>query len=107
MTKKESPTGQGEAKDKTNLTKKITAIPANCQSAAAQRQRILDWLQRSSLTTLEAREKLDIMHPGGRCMELRRMGYNIQTVWTLEHSDAGGLHRVGRYILQQVEDGDR
>ena len=66
---------------------------------AAQRTRILDWLRRESLTTLQAREHLDIMHPAGRVKELRKQGFNIMTYWTIE-----AKHRIAKYvILAKVE----
>ncbi|WP_084312177.1 helix-turn-helix domain-containing protein [Desulfobulbus elongatus] len=83
-----------------NLLRQNTHISAPCQSAEAQRGRILSWLRRDSLTTLEARRALDVMHPAARVMELRRQGHPIETVWTDELSDAGGWHRVARYILR-------
>jgi hypothetical protein len=63
-------------------------------SNEAQRTRILEHLRRESLTTLQAREHLDIMHPAGRVQELREQGFNITTHWTYE-----AKHRVGRYVL--------
>lgn len=75
-------------------------------STAAQRARLLAHLRRDSLTTLEARERLNIMHPGGRVLELRRMGYPIVTVWTWDADHEGRLHRVARYALMSGEGGD-
>lgn len=64
----------------------------------AQRGRILEWLRSESLTTLQAREHLDIMHPAGRVKELKAQGHDIKTEWAVEHT-AKGKHRVGRYVL--------
>lgn len=75
-------------------------IDANT-SAAAQRARILDSLSRGSLTTLEARRLLDVLHPAARVMELRRLGHNIATVWTTDITSEGNEHRVARYILRE------
>ena len=66
----------------------------NHNSNHAQRTRILEWLRRESLTTLQAREHLDVMHPAGRVKELRKQGFNILTYWTIENS-----HRIARYVL--------
>ena len=63
-------------------------------SNAAQRTRILEWLRHESLTTLQAREHLDIMHPAGRIKEWRKQGFNIMTYRTYE-----AKHRVARYVL--------
>lgn len=72
-------------------------------TASAQRARLLDALRRESLTTLEARSKLDVLHPAARVMELRRQGYGIVTVWTVGMTTEGRPHRVARYILRQGE----
>ncbi|MCX7067676.1 MAG: hypothetical protein NTW85_08310 [Methylococcales bacterium] len=70
----------------------------NQNSNEAQRTRILEHLRRDSLTTLQAREHLDIMHPAGRVMELRKQGFNIMTYWTNE-----AKHRIARYVLLSSE----
>ncbi|WP_163340220.1 helix-turn-helix domain-containing protein [Desulfopila sp. IMCC35008] len=83
-----------------------TNLPDNLQdrsnnSAASQRQRILHHLKTTgSLTTLQARHKLDTMHPGMRVCELRKLGHPIQTVWVDDVTPEGYLHRVGMYILR-------
>ncbi|MBU4396472.1 MAG: helix-turn-helix domain-containing protein, partial [Proteobacteria bacterium] len=49
-------------------------------TATQQRAAILDHLSRyGTLTTLEARSGLDIMHPAARVMELRQQGKQIDT----------------------------
>lgn len=49
-------------------------------SAPAQRARMLERLQVAGrVDTFEAREQLNIVHPGGRVLELRKMGYPIMT----------------------------
>lgn len=73
-------------------------------SAAVQRQRIFNYLRSGkALTTLEARATLDVLHPAARIMELRRQGWNIETVWTNDLSQAGKIHRVARYILSNED----
>ena len=67
-------------------------------SNQVQRQKILDWLRRESLTTLQARKHLDVMHPAGRVKELKAQGFNIVTHWTVEHTDKA-KHRIARYVL--------
>lgn len=69
-------------------------------SAAAQRARLLDALRSTSVTTLEARRTLDILHPAMRVLELRRQGYRIAMVWARQETDAGVRHRVARYVLK-------
>ena len=89
--------GQGGRDNESRHTQDTPSHRANqenhvSQPAAIQRKRILAWLQRhGTMTTLEARNEMHIMHPGGRVMELRRAGYSIITT-RLEN-------RVARYIL--------
>ena len=69
-------------------------------SLAAQRARLLKHLREvGTLTTLQAREQLNIMHPGGRVLELREAGHRITTTWTWDRDHEGRPHRVGRYAL--------
>ncbi len=69
-------------------------------SAAAQRWRILQWLRQvGTLTTLEARRELDVLHPAARVMELRNAGFNIETTWGYDHNGDGRPHRVARYAM--------
>ncbi|KJV07550.1 helix-turn-helix domain-containing protein [Methylocucumis oryzae] len=64
----------------------------------SQRHKILDWLNHAPLTTLQARQELDIMHPAARVQELREQGHNIVTHWSTD--DTGkGKHRVACYVL--------
>ena len=67
---------------------------SNDNSAESQRHRILNWLSHDSLTTPQAREHLDVMHPA-----MRIAGYEIQMVWVNDLSPANKVHRVGKYIL--------
>lgn len=60
--------------------------------------RLLAWLQSSTITTLEARQELDILHPAARIQELREAGHKIETHWTT--GDTGrAKHRVACYVL--------
>jgi hypothetical protein len=65
----------------------------------AQRKRILDWLcAGKTLNTFQAREILDVMHPSGRVMELKRKGWRIKMRWI--NVDKGlSNHRIGQYFL--------
>lgn len=70
-------------------------------TSAAQCKRLLSALRNAGsygISTLEARNMLDILHPGGRIKNLRERKYEIVTVWSLEHTNEG-KHRVARYIL--------
>lgn len=69
-------------------------------TAAAQRKRILEFLRVRPLDTLTARKVLDVMHPAARVMELRKRGWEIQTVKIDRASDCGEIHRVACYVLE-------
>ncbi|WP_211236363.1 helix-turn-helix domain-containing protein [Desulfovibrio inopinatus] len=69
-------------------------------SAAAQRNRILAALRKGSLTTLEARRLLNVLHPAARVQELRQLGFDIVTVRCEYITQEGRLLRVARYILR-------
>ena len=73
-------------------------------STLNQRLKLLDWLfEHGSITTAQAREKLDVMSPAPRIMELKRDGYLIVTLITSWTSVYGIKHRIGRYVLTQNE----
>lgn len=69
-------------------------------SSEAQRKRLLEALRTRSLTTLEARRDLDVLHPAARVMELRKQGHDIQTVRVPDVTAEGRAHNVARYILR-------
>lgn len=72
-------------------------------STEAQRQRLLDALtERGSITTQQARDELEVMHPAGRIMELRKKGLEIVTVWAHEPSAGGVVHRIARYLMRRA-----
>jgi len=59
---------------------------------------LLARLQSSPITTLQARQELDILHPAARIQELREAGHKIVTEWTT--GDTGkAKHRVACYAL--------
>lgn len=71
----------------------------NDNTLHAQRARILDWLLGGeSLTTLQARNMLNVMHPAGRVRELRMMGWSIKTSWAVVCT-LKSRHRVAKYFL--------
>ena len=71
----------------------------NENTAAAQRGRVLAALKVRKITTLQARQEIDVLHPAARVMELRRAGHDIATEWTFDVNSEGHLHRVARYTL--------
>ncbi len=73
-------------------------------SIASQRSRMLAHLnlkQSEGLTTLQSRHDLDVMHPAMRICELRKQGYPIATIWTLDYTPEGNLHRVAKYVISK------
>lgn len=66
----------------------------------AQRDRLLQALKdRGSVSTCDAREDLNVMHPAGRIMELRRQGHGINTSLAWVADEEGRLHRQALYSL--------
>lgn len=85
-------------------TKKTPKPNFNNNSSYNQRLKILDWLfEKGSITTSEAREHLDILHPAGRVKELKEAGYLIVTIWDGWTSEHNIEHRIGRYVLTQKQ----
>ncbi len=69
-------------------------------SFAQQNQRLLEYLRlHGSCTTIEARQSLDIIHPAGRVLDLRKAGEKIDTVWVWDITEQGKPHRVAKYLL--------
>lgn len=72
-------------------------------TSEAQRARLLAALihaQGRGVTTIEARTELNIMHPGGRVMELRDEGHRIEKFTVTLFDERGRKHSgVARYVL--------
>ena len=88
----------------TNPESKTTKPNFNDNSKFNQCLKLLDWLfERGSITSAEARERLDIYYPPARIFELRQAGYLIVTVWDNWTSEHGIKHRIARYVLTQKQ----
>lgn len=75
--------------------------PLYDNSISTQKKRLVKHFESNSkLSTMEARDKMGILHPGGRINELRAKGYLIETHWTNETDANGVQHRVGLYVSQ-------
>jgi len=70
----------------------------NSNSAHAQRQRLLERLRVSPVSTITARRELDILGVAQRIIELRRH-HKIDTVRTRQQTDCGKVHSVALYVL--------
>lgn len=104
MTKNENTKNKGAAASTTTPKAKTTKPNFNDNSAFNQRLKLLDYLlERGSITSSEAREKLDVYYPPARIFELRQAGYLIVTIWDNWTSDYGIKHRIGKYVLTQKE----
>lgn len=104
MAKCENTKNKGLAASTTNPKGKTKKIKFTDNSVLNQRLKLLDYLlEHGSITTSEAREKLDIYYPPARAFELKRDGYLISTIWHSWVSDYGIKHRIGRYVLTQKQ----
>lgn len=74
-------------------------MPGN--DAATQRQRLLAAFRLFPVSTFEASRFLDCYHVAGRVKELRAEGHEIETHWVDAETEAGVIHRIGRYALRR------
>jgi hypothetical protein len=66
----------------------------------AQRSRLLAAIERlGSVTTFEASRHLDLYDCRARKLDLVKAGHPIELTWDQVETEAGVLHRVGRYFL--------
>jgi hypothetical protein len=71
-------------------------------STEVQRKRLLTAIQSlGSVTTFEAMRHLDVFDPRPRKLELLKAGHAIQLAWDRMETEAGVLHRVGRYFMSR------
>jgi hypothetical protein len=104
MANNENTKNKGAAVDATTPQTKTTKLNSTDNSRFYQRIKLLDWLlEKGSISTDQAREHLDVMHPAGRIKELREDGYLISTIWVVWESDYGIKHRVAKYVLMRKE----
>ena len=102
--RKDDTQNNGLAAQTANPKGKTTKANFNDNSALNQRLKILDYLlEHGSISTSQAREKLDVYYPPARVSELRRDGYLIVTIWEIWISEHGIKHRIARYVLQRKE----
>lgn len=80
-----------------------TRVQFDIDSGAKARQRvlILEALRQGPLSTLEARERLGVLHAPGRVLELRKAGFAIETRTSTKFDSEGRPHRVGLYVLSE------
>ncbi|NVJ48575.1 MAG: helix-turn-helix domain-containing protein [Cytophagia bacterium] len=73
-------------------------------STGAQRKRLkwaLELAGKNGISTIQAREILNIISPAPRIYELRNKGYDILTHWIVHIDAQGNKHRVAKYVLEK------
>lgn len=74
--------------------------------AATQKAKILDYCEEhGSITVRDAFEKLYINSPTKRISELKRAGYDVQTVTETRVNDAGEAVKFKRYYIKEAAHG--
>lgn len=69
-------------------------------SATEQQRKMIEALRNGPMTTLEAANDLDIVHPPSTVRSLRKKGHIIVTSWAYQATEAGRPpHRVAKYVL--------
>ena len=104
MANYEKTKNKGLGAQTTNPESKTTKPNFTDNSEFNQCLKLLDYLlEHGSITSAEAREKLDIYSPPARIFTLRANFYLINTVWVSWTSEHGIKHRIARYVLTQKE----
>lgn len=84
----------------TNPAGKQSQSKTQSNSTADQRNRLAAELRKHPVSTIYAREELDILAPAARVWELRHNhGLNILTHWKTEETAFGKKHSVAEYAL--------
>ncbi len=82
------------------LASVLQEIPGT--SGQAQRARILEALAQSACTSVEMIRYLDCYDANARLHELRHKdGHAIAMTWVQQETEAGELHRVGLFFLDE------
>lgn len=90
---------KGRNSGKSATPNKTTTCNRKGTSAEAQRARIIAWLRKMPLDTVDAYVLLGSLHVPRRIMELRRAGHAIGMRWIWRYGPEGEPHRVGQYYL--------
>lgn len=77
----------------------LKRFPGN--HCGVQTVRLCHALKVAPVTSYDARKYLDVYDVPARIMELRKFGYEIETLRVAQETDAGVLHRrIGLYVLR-------
>lgn len=68
-------------------------------SKARQRQVLLAALKQGPVSTIEARDELNVYHAPARVLDLRKAGHRITTQMHTRLDREGRPHKVGVYTL--------
>ena len=79
----------------------MSAFDIGTDAKEKQRAVVLDALRAGPLSTLEARERLGVLHAPGRVLELRKAGFKIETQSSIKFDAEGRPHRCGVYVLTE------
>lgn len=75
-------------------------LKADNHCTEAQARRLAIALRAGPVSTIEAAQSLDIVHPPSTVRWLRNRGYSIKTEWIYKTTEPGRRpHRVGLYVL--------
>jgi hypothetical protein len=77
----------------------ITQSYTNPTGLSQQAIKVLSALRNGSMTSSEIYHDVGVIHPPARIYDLREAGFQILTIWDIDHLPAGDAHRVGRYVL--------
>lgn len=79
------------------------ACTTRMHSTHAQAQRLIEALRKGPVSTIEAAQDLDIVHPPSTIRHLRQQGWGILTRWCYQAAAPGRPpNRVGLYVLGSV-----
>ena len=77
----------------------LKRFPGN--HCGVQTVRLCHALKGAPVTSYDARKYLDVYDVPARIMELRKHGYEIETLRVAQETDAGVFHRrIGLYVLR-------
>lgn len=72
-------------------------------STQSQQQRLaLALTYLGSITTIEARDYLDVMHPSGRIKELIEQGWGVVSSRVRYVAPCGAVHSIANYVLKSL-----
>lgn len=83
------------------LSNEIEVTSIGEAAKARQRALVFDALRAGPLSTLDARERLGVLHSPARVLELRKAGHRIETRMETRFDAASRPHRCGVYHLVQ------